>query len=57
MKTCNCWRAAGEAAYIWGYLNSLKKRKELYFLDEEEIQSLQDKLQKIIDIIEDKETE
>jgi len=57
MKSCNCWRAAGEASYLWGYLNSMKKRKEFNFLDEEEIQMLQNKLQKIIDIIDDKETE
>jgi hypothetical protein len=57
MKTCNCWKAAGEAAFIWGYLNSMKIRPEFNSLDKDEIQMLLNKLQMIIDICNGKEVE
>lgn len=52
MKMCNCWKAMAQASFLWGYLNSLKKRKDLAFVDIEEIEHLQKRLQYIIDIIE-----
>ena len=51
MKNCNCWKAMGNAAYLWGYINSMKKtRKDLNFLSEKEIDEILKKLQEIIDI-------